>query len=114
MADTDGPADDQEEGAEPPGATTPAGRRLTEHARESLRRHGFKEPFGQVDDIMDHPTRTTTQADGATVYIQRAGPRGRKYNIVIEGDEGVVTGMRDLSKHELDNLGRRYGFNPHP
>jgi filamentous hemagglutinin len=93
---------------------TPAGRPLTAHAQESLRRHGFQEPFGQVDDIIDHATHTTSQADGATVYIQRTGTRSRKYNIVIEGDEGIVTGMRNLSKHELENLGRNHGFNPSP
>ncbi|HEX8704822.1 MAG TPA: hypothetical protein VF815_38675, partial [Myxococcaceae bacterium] len=58
------------------GSSTPGGRKLTEHAQESLRRHGFKEPFSQVDDIIENNTRTTTQADGATVYIQHAGGRG--------------------------------------
>lgn len=35
---------------------------------------------------------------------------GLEFRIV--GDEGIVTGMRNLSRQELDNLGRRYGFNP--
>jgi hypothetical protein len=48
------------------------------------------------------------------VYIQRAGPRGRKYHLVIEGEGGIVTGMRNLSRHELDNLGRQYGIDPKP
>ncbi|HYT93730.1 MAG TPA: hypothetical protein VEL76_33735 [Gemmataceae bacterium] len=95
-------------------STTPKGRKLTEHAKESLRRHGFNEPFALVDDVIDNATRTTTQADGATVYIQRSGGRGKKYNVVIEGEEGIVTGLRNLSKHELDNLGKNYGFDPHP
>jgi hypothetical protein len=102
-------------GASPsPPVRTPTGRPITQHAQESLLRHGFKPPFDQVDDIMDRPTRTSTQADGATVYIQRAGPRGRKYHLVIEGTDGIVTGMRDLSRHELNNLGQRYGFDPNP
>jgi hypothetical protein len=93
---------------------TPAGRPLTVHAQESLKRHGFVEPFDQVDDIIDNATRSTMQADEATVHIQRAGGRGRMYNIVIVGANGIVTGMRNLSRHELDNLGRNYGFQPHP
>ncbi|GAB4203752.1 MAG: hypothetical protein Fur006_58360 [Coleofasciculaceae cyanobacterium] len=93
-------------------ASTPRGRRLTTHALESLLRHGFREPFDLVDEIVENYTYTTTQEDGATVYIQRSRGRRRLYNIVIVGDEGVVTGMRNLSRQELENLGRRYGFNP--
>lgn len=92
--------------------STPRGRRLTAHARESLLRHGFSEPFDLVDEIVENYTYRTTQEDGATVYIQRSRGRRRLYNIVIVGDEGIVTGMRNLSRQELDNLGRRYGFNP--
>lgn len=101
-------------GAGSPITATPRGRQLTEHARQSLSRHGFQEPYAQVDDIMDRPTRVATQDDGASVYIQRSGSRGRKYNIVIAGVDGIVTGMRNLSRHELDNLGRNYGFDPNP
>jgi filamentous hemagglutinin len=93
-------------------SVTPRGRILTEHAQESLLRHGFKEPFDLVDDIIDSCTHQTTQRDGATVYIQRTRGRTRRYNIVIEGEEGIVTAMRNLKKPELDNLGRRHGFNP--
>ena len=93
--------------------TTPGGRTLTEHARESLRRHGFPEPFPLVDEVIDHATHVATQADGATVYIQRAGRRGRSYHIVIEGEGGIVSGMLNLTRHELNNLGRNYGFEPH-
>jgi filamentous hemagglutinin len=94
--------------------TTPRGRRLTEHACESLIRHGFSEPFEVVDDIINHAMRITTQIDGATVYIQRADRRGKNYNIVIEGEDGIITGMLNLTRHELNNLGRNYGFDPHP
>ena len=77
-------------------------------------RHGFKEPFALVDDVIDNATRVTTQSDGAAVHIQRVGSRGKKYNLVIEGDEGIVTGLRSLSRHELENLGKNYGFDPNP
>jgi filamentous hemagglutinin len=92
---------------------TPKGRKLTEHALESLIRHGFSKPFDVIDDIIDNATRVTIQADGATVYIQRAGRRGGSYNIVIEGEDGLVTGMLNPTRHELNNLGRNYGFDPY-
>lgn len=94
--------------------TTPKGRVLTKHAQASLLRHGFQEPFDLVDDIIENCSRRTTQNDGATVYIQRATGRGRKYNIVIEAEEGIVTGILNLTPRELENLGRNYGFNPNP
>jgi filamentous hemagglutinin len=90
--------------------TTPKGRRLTEHARESLMRHGFREPFDVVDDIIDYAMRITTQTDGATVYIQRAGRRGRNYDIVVKGEDGIITSMLNLTRHKMNNLGRNYGF----
>lgn len=64
--------------------TTPQGRILTEHARESLLRHGFREPFDLIDRIVATPDRIFAQADGSTVYIQRVSGRGRRYNLVIE------------------------------
>lgn len=46
------------------------------------------------------------QADGALAHLQRVG-RGRKarYNLIVEGDEGIVTGLRNLTKQEARNLG---------
>ena len=94
--------------------STPKGRIITQHAQESLLRHGFREPFELVDDIVENYTRKTVQDDGATVYIQRVSGRKRSYNMVIEGEEGIVTGMRNLSPDELRSRGRIYGFNPNP
>lgn len=92
--------------------TTAKGKILTTHARESLLRHGFTEPFDLVDDIIDNYSRKTVQSDGATVYIQRTGERRKLYNVVIVGDEGIVTGLRHLERRELERLGMNYGFNP--
>jgi filamentous hemagglutinin len=93
--------------------TTLNGRIVTKHAQESLLRHGFQEPFDMVDDIIENYSRRTSQGDGATVYIQRAKGT-RRYNIVIEGDEGIVTGILNLTARELGNLGRNYGFDTNP
>lgn len=94
--------------------TTPNGRIITAHALISLLRHGFQEPFDLVDDIIENYSRRTTQDDGATVYIQRAAGRKRRYNIVIEGEEGIVTGLLNLTVRELQNLGQNYGFDFNP
>lgn len=69
---------------------TPHGRILTVHAQESLLRHGFQEPFALVDNIIENYSRRAIQIDGATVYIQRTAGRARRYNIVVEGEEGMV------------------------
>ncbi|RCJ25177.1 hypothetical protein A6770_27950 [Nostoc minutum NIES-26] len=72
---------------------TPNGRIPTRHAKESLLRHGFQELFDLVDDIIENYSRRTTQSDGATVYIQRTRGKTTEHNIVIEGEEGIVTGL---------------------
>ncbi len=92
--------------------TTPKGRRLTEHAIESTSRHGVS--LEMIDNIMDNPSRTTTQDDGARVYIQRGEGRARSYNLVVEGDDGIVTAMKGLSPSELKRLGKNNGFDPNP
>jgi hypothetical protein len=92
--------------------TTPGGRTVTASHREKLlERFG---DLGQVDEVIDNASRVTTQADGATVYIKRTGGRHRLYDMVVVGDQGIVTGMRGLTPHELRRLGSRYGFDPNP
>jgi len=93
---------------------TPGGLKITGHARESLLRHGFREPFDKVDDIIANYSRKRIQRDGATVYIQKAKGSGQRYNIATVGDEGLVTAMQNLSRHELQNLGRNHGYDPSP
>lgn len=94
--------------------TTPKGRKLTDDAQESFRRHGFKEPWDDIDNIMDNPTRIVTQEDGATVYIKRTVGRRRRYDFVIEGEKGLVTGMRGKTRHEMNNLAHNYEWEPWP
>jgi hypothetical protein len=53
---------------EDPIYATPNGRRLTQHARESLIQHGFQQPFNLIDDIIDNASRVATQNDGANIY----------------------------------------------
>jgi RHS repeat-associated protein len=97
--------------------TTPGGRNLSIHAEtDSLRRHGFQDPFNDIDDIIDNYSRITTQQDGATVYIKKVGRRGDSYAIVIlnEDTNTIITAIKGLDKKALKKLGQNYGFNPNP
>jgi len=52
--------------------------------------------------------RVLTQADGATVRIlQNASGR---FNVVVEGERGIITTFENLSQKSLDRLGRNYGW----
>lgn len=99
---------DGEDGSQRSPKTTPAGRPLTGHAMDSLRRHGMTP--AQVDEVISSYSHLIAQDDGATVYIQKQVGRGRKYSIVVLGEEGVVTAMRDLSEKGLAGLARNYGW----
>jgi hypothetical protein len=72
--------------------------------------YSFMNPYGEVDHIMDNASYTTTQADGAIVHVLRTGGRNRKFSIVIEGEQGITTAIKNLSPQELRSLSRRYGF----
>ncbi len=91
---------------------TPAGRNVTNHAfTDSLGRHGFKN-LKQIDDIIDNPSkRVAEQSDGALVHVVRNGKGGKaRFDFVVEGEEGIVTGLRNLKKRELDSLAYENGW----
>jgi len=48
------------------------------------------------------------QADGATVRIleQQSG----RFNVVVEGEKGIITTFQNLSQSALDRLARNYGW----
>jgi len=52
--------------------------------------------------------RVMTQADGATVRILQ-NEAGR-FNVVVEGERGIITTFENLSQKSLDRLGRNYGW----
>ncbi|MBL8820716.1 MAG: hypothetical protein JNL58_32135, partial [Planctomyces sp.] len=93
-----------------PKVATPGGRILSEHAKESLIRHGFKPPFGEIDDIIAQAQWAVKQADGATVHIHKVAGRGRRYRMVVENCNKIVTALKDLTPHELANLAKNNGF----
>jgi hypothetical protein len=89
---------------------TLAGRKLTEHAKESLVRHGFSPPFDDVDKVIDGAKWLVKQSDGGAVSIVKQKGRGRLYSIVVEGSQGITTAMKNLTPRELSNLAHNYGF----
>jgi hypothetical protein len=92
--------------------TTPGGRNLSNHAaNESLTRHGFKAPFAEIDDIINQAQWAVKQTDGATVFINKMAGRGRSYRVVVQSADGtIVTGLKNLTPHELRNLAQNNGF----
>ena len=63
-----------------------------------------------AEEIIDGAKWIVQQSDGGAVSILKQAGRGRLYSIVIEGTQGIVTGMKNLSPKELANLARNYGF----
>lgn len=52
--------------------------------------------------------RVMTQADGATIRILQ-NEAGR-FNVVVEGQRGIITTFENLSQKSLDRLGGNYGW----
>jgi RHS repeat-associated protein len=52
--------------------------------------------------------KTLTQSDGATVRIQEV--EAGKFNVVVEGAQGVITTFRHLNQEALGRLAGRYGW----
>ena len=49
-----------------------------------------------------------TQSDGAKVYIKEISPG--KYNVIVEGDRGIITALKNISKKSLDRLTKNYNW----
>lgn len=48
------------------------------------------------------------QADGANVFIKNIGDG--KYNVIVEGENGVVTALKNISEKSLNKLAQNYGW----
>jgi hypothetical protein len=60
-----------------------------------------------VRAVLNNPTQRFVQSDGAQVFVQEVGGR---FNMVVRGESGVVTTMKNLSQRALDRLGKKYGW----
>lgn len=82
---------------------TAGGRRLTKHAVRRL----AERPV-DVDEVIDNFSHRFAQDDGAQVFAKRQS--ANRYDIVVVDEEEIVTLLADVTKHELRNLARNYGW----
>jgi hypothetical protein len=62
-----------------------------------------------VRDVVSNATRTFGQKDGARVFAQEVNGG---FNVVVQGERGVVTTFKNLSQKSLDRLAKNYGWEP--
>lgn len=81
------------------------GSHATKHGSERLKERGFSN-----SDISNtkNTTNIKTQADGAKVYIKET-PNG-KFNVIVEGDRGIITALKNISQKALDRLMKNYNW----
>lgn len=82
-----------------------AGGSNTAHGAQRLRERGF------TDDeiiLMRQTSDIRTQSDGARVYIREMSP-GR-FNVIVQGERGVITAFRNIRQGALDRLVKNYGW----
>ena len=62
----------------------------------------------EAEVIAARAGRALTQADGAAVRVLEVVP-GR-FNVVVEGERGIITTFKNLSQQSLDKLSKNYGW----
>lgn len=82
---------------------TAGGWRLTRHAARRLTERSI-----DVDGVIEKYSHRFEQNDGAIVFVRRQG--SNRYDVVIVDDEAIVTLLAAVSKRELQNLARNYGW----
>ena len=75
----------------------------TIHGAERLAERGFS----AAEVALTKTGQVLSQADGARVYIKAVGDR---FNVIVEGERGVVTALKNISQKSLDRLSRNYGW----
>ena len=79
--------------------------KATKHGMERLRERGFSQ-----NDILY--TKTTSnikiQNDGAKVYIKKTD--AGKFNIVVEGERGIITALKNIDEKSLERLTKNYNW----
>jgi hypothetical protein len=80
--------------------------RTTEHGAVRLIERGFTPE--EISDIKLSPDKIMSQADGASVFIKSISDG--KYSVIVEGENGVVTALRNISEKSLNRLANNYGW----
>jgi hypothetical protein len=62
----------------------------------------------EISDLKLSPDMIKRQADGANVFIKNIGDG--KYNVIVEGENGVVTALKNISEKSLNKLAQNYGW----
>lgn len=60
-----------------------------------------------VRDVIANATRSGVQRDGAKVFVQEVGGR---FNVVVQGERGVITNLKNISEKSLNRLSKNYGW----
>jgi RHS repeat-associated protein len=81
-----------------------SGVKATMHGAERLLERGFTE--AEITAIKNG--RIMTQADGAKVFINEVSPG--KFNYIVEGENGIITGIKNIDQKALNNLAKNYGW----
>lgn len=80
----------------------------TVHGADRLASRGFT----AEEVTLTKTGRVLEQNDGATVYVKQISPD--RYNVIVEGDRGVVTALKDIRKRAVDRLATNYGWKGWP
>ncbi len=77
--------------------------KATKHGIERLGQRGFSQ-----SDILNikRTSNIKIQSDGAKVYIKEAG--NERFNIIVEGEPGIITALKNISKKSLERLTKNY------
>jgi hypothetical protein len=80
----------------------------TSHGQQQLATRGFD----SIDIALARSSKLVYgQADRATAHVAQLG---ELYNVVVIGDNGLVTAIKGLAQNELRNLARNYGWSGFP
>ncbi|MGC7931694.1 hypothetical protein ACP3VS_24230, partial [Lysinibacillus sp. VIII_CA] len=60
-----------------------------------------------ISDLKLRPDIIKAQSDGAQVFIKQVNG---KYNVIVEGDNGVITSLKNISENSLNRLSDNYGW----
>ena len=77
----------------------------TKHGVQRLLERGFSPE--EIIALKNSPDIVMTQKDGAKVLIKILGD---KYNVIVEGNEGVITSLKNISQKSLDKLTQNYDW----
>lgn len=83
---------------------TQATQQATIHGAERLAERGFT----QADIILTKTGQQFLQKDGAKVFIKEVAPG--KFNVLVEGQRGVVTALKNVSEQKVAKIAAKYGW----